>query len=215
MLLAGDSLIICRSLRPLIVALIPGQQRSLDKLKDMRLRLSNEVAALINEFGPKIYDDFDEVRFLTRQFLHSIESLAVPYSRPFGYCSSLIWNSWHMATEKCNGCGRCSRQSAHTPNGETSCTNLARASLITFRHGSMSDFLAGVGVLIVVPAHGVALRLSMILVVVELPTRPMTKKRPIMITSLGISQIKSSQVVPAYQNLGAGTVHMRIYKDFV
>lgn len=50
-----------RSLRPLIVALIPGQQRSLDKLKAMRLRLSNEVAAVINEFGPKLYDDFDEV----------------------------------------------------------------------------------------------------------------------------------------------------------
>ena len=27
----------------------------------MRLRLADEVAALINEFGPKIYDDFDEV----------------------------------------------------------------------------------------------------------------------------------------------------------
>jgi len=52
---------VLKSLRPLIVALIPGQQRSLDKLKAMRLRLSNEVAALINEFGPKIYDDFDEV----------------------------------------------------------------------------------------------------------------------------------------------------------
>jgi hypothetical protein len=48
-------------LRPLIVALIPGQQRSLDELKTMRLRLSNEVAAVINEFGPKLYDDFDEV----------------------------------------------------------------------------------------------------------------------------------------------------------
>jgi glycerol-3-phosphate O-acyltransferase/dihydroxyacetone phosphate acyltransferase len=51
-----------RSLRPLIVALIPGQQRSLDKLKAMRLRLANEVAAVINEFGPKLYDDFDEAR---------------------------------------------------------------------------------------------------------------------------------------------------------
>jgi len=55
---------VLKSLRPLIVALIPGQQRSLDKLKDMRLRLSNEVAVLINEFGPKIYDDFDEFRIL-------------------------------------------------------------------------------------------------------------------------------------------------------
>ncbi|KZP03045.1 hypothetical protein FIBSPDRAFT_769549, partial [Athelia psychrophila] len=52
---------VLKSLRPLIVALIPGQQRSLTKLKEMRIRLSNEVAAVINEFGPKLYDDFDEV----------------------------------------------------------------------------------------------------------------------------------------------------------
>ena len=50
-----------RSLRPLIVALAPGQQRSLDKLKAMRIHLANEVADLINEFGPKMYDNFDEV----------------------------------------------------------------------------------------------------------------------------------------------------------
>lgn len=29
----------------------------------MRLRLSNEVADVINEFGPKLFDDFDQVRF--------------------------------------------------------------------------------------------------------------------------------------------------------
>lgn len=50
-----------RSLRPLVVALIPGQQRDLDYLKAMRLRLSNEVADVINEFGPKIFDEFDQV----------------------------------------------------------------------------------------------------------------------------------------------------------
>jgi glycerol-3-phosphate O-acyltransferase/dihydroxyacetone phosphate acyltransferase len=42
------------------VALIPGQQRSFDKVKAMRVRLSNEVADVINDFGPKIYDDFDQ-----------------------------------------------------------------------------------------------------------------------------------------------------------
>lgn len=45
----------------MIVALIPGQQRSLEKLKKMRLHLSNEVASVINEFGPQLYDDFNEV----------------------------------------------------------------------------------------------------------------------------------------------------------
>ncbi|KAG9318451.1 glycerol-3-phosphate O-acyltransferase [Chiua virens] len=53
-----------KSLRPLVVALIPGQQRDLDKLKAKRLRLSNEVADVINEFGPKLWDDFDQFRIL-------------------------------------------------------------------------------------------------------------------------------------------------------
>ncbi len=51
-----------RSLPPLIIALIPGQQRSLNKAKAMRLQLANEVAAVINEFGPKLYEDFDQVK---------------------------------------------------------------------------------------------------------------------------------------------------------
>jgi glycerol-3-phosphate O-acyltransferase/dihydroxyacetone phosphate acyltransferase len=55
---------VLKSLRPLIVALVPGQQRSLDKLKAMRIQLSNEVADLINEFGPKLYENFDEWRIL-------------------------------------------------------------------------------------------------------------------------------------------------------
>jgi len=48
----------------LIVALVPGQQRSLDKLKTMRVQLSNEVAGLINHFGPQLYEDFNESRIL-------------------------------------------------------------------------------------------------------------------------------------------------------
>ena len=51
-----------RSLRPLVVALIPGQQRSLEKVKRMREEVSNELAEVINEFGPQMFDDFDEVR---------------------------------------------------------------------------------------------------------------------------------------------------------
>jgi len=55
---------VLKSLPPLVVALIPGQQRSLDKLKAMRVHLSNEVADLINEYGPTLYDNFDEWRIL-------------------------------------------------------------------------------------------------------------------------------------------------------
>jgi glycerol-3-phosphate O-acyltransferase/dihydroxyacetone phosphate acyltransferase len=51
----------CRSLRPLIVSLAPGQQRSLVRLKQMRTTLSNELVDVINTFGPQYYEDFDEV----------------------------------------------------------------------------------------------------------------------------------------------------------
>ncbi|KAJ7621431.1 hypothetical protein FB45DRAFT_1093303 [Roridomyces roridus] len=55
---------VLKSLPPLIAALIPGNQRSLDKLKAMRVHLSNEVSELINDFGPNLYEDFNEWRIL-------------------------------------------------------------------------------------------------------------------------------------------------------
>ena len=45
------------------MALIPGQQRSLEKVKAMRIDLANQVASLINELGPKLYEDFNEVGY--------------------------------------------------------------------------------------------------------------------------------------------------------
>jgi glycerol-3-phosphate O-acyltransferase/dihydroxyacetone phosphate acyltransferase len=53
-----------RSLRPLIVSLLPGQQKHLDRLKRMRNEISNELSDVVNEFGPKLYDDFDKVCLL-------------------------------------------------------------------------------------------------------------------------------------------------------
>ncbi|KAI0082693.1 glycerol-3-phosphate O-acyltransferase [Panus rudis PR-1116 ss-1] len=55
---------VLKSLRPLVVALFPGQQQSLDRLKQERERLANELAEVINEFGPKLYEDFNEWRIL-------------------------------------------------------------------------------------------------------------------------------------------------------
>lgn len=63
---------LCRSLPPLIVALIPGQSRSLDKLKAMRVQVTNELVEAVNEFGPKLYDDFDEVRILAKLLCGSL-----------------------------------------------------------------------------------------------------------------------------------------------
>lgn len=55
---------VLKSLRPLIVSLMPGQQQYLERLKVMRRTLSNELMDIINEFGPKLYDDFDKNRIL-------------------------------------------------------------------------------------------------------------------------------------------------------
>jgi hypothetical protein len=52
--------LLLRSLRPLILSLVPGQQQYLERLKIMRRSLSNELMDIINEFGPKLYDDFDK-----------------------------------------------------------------------------------------------------------------------------------------------------------
>ncbi|KAF8902154.1 glycerol-3-phosphate O-acyltransferase [Mucidula mucida] len=51
---------VLKSLRPLILAVLPGQQKQLDKLKATREQLSNQVSNVINNFGPKIFDDFKE-----------------------------------------------------------------------------------------------------------------------------------------------------------
>jgi len=71
---------VLKSLRPLVVSLLPGQQKHLDRLKRMRNELSNELSDIVNEFGPKLYDDFDKSRIL-------VPSAAVP---PSG-TSSGIW----------------------------------------------------------------------------------------------------------------------------
>ncbi|KAJ7182846.1 hypothetical protein C8R43DRAFT_14710 [Mycena crocata] len=55
---------VLKSLPPLIAAVIPGHQKSLDKLKAMRVQLSNQVSDLINDLGPNLYEDFNEWRIL-------------------------------------------------------------------------------------------------------------------------------------------------------
>ncbi|QRV72837.1 acyltransferase [Ceratobasidium sp. AG-Ba] len=55
---------VLKSLRPLVVQLIPGQTKQLERVKKQRAAISNELAECINEFGPQLWDDFDEWRIL-------------------------------------------------------------------------------------------------------------------------------------------------------
>lgn len=47
---------------------MPGQQQYLERLKVMRRALSNELMDIINEFGPKLFDDFDKACRLPRGY---------------------------------------------------------------------------------------------------------------------------------------------------
>jgi hypothetical protein len=81
----------------LIVALVPGQQRSLDKLKAMRVQLSNEVADLINDFGPTLYEDFNEVRSLVNYNSSLAQAEIVAHSRSFCERTTVKWDPRSMA----------------------------------------------------------------------------------------------------------------------
>lgn len=63
-----------RSLRPLVISLIPGQEKQLDRLKKMRHELQKEVCETIDEFGPKLYEDFDDVSiyWITRDIFNTL-----------------------------------------------------------------------------------------------------------------------------------------------
>ena len=47
----------------------------------MRVQLANEVASLINDFGPQLYDDFDQVS----TFCFSIRKSSVSSRHAFSY----------------------------------------------------------------------------------------------------------------------------------
>ncbi|KAL1735328.1 hypothetical protein EV714DRAFT_200852 [Schizophyllum commune] len=55
---------VLKSLPPLIVALVPGQQKALLKLKRTREELSKRLTDVVDELGPQIYDNFKKTRIV-------------------------------------------------------------------------------------------------------------------------------------------------------
>ncbi|CED82465.1 glycerol-3-phosphate o-acyltransferase [Phaffia rhodozyma] len=53
---------VMKSLRPLVINLIPGNDVVIRKTRDMRVALTEELTEVINHFGPLMYEDFDEGR---------------------------------------------------------------------------------------------------------------------------------------------------------
>lgn len=52
---------VAKSLRPLFLSIWPGNQREVEKLREMREGLSNELSDVIDEFGPQLYENFNQV----------------------------------------------------------------------------------------------------------------------------------------------------------
>ncbi|KAL1743957.1 hypothetical protein HDZ31DRAFT_64566 [Schizophyllum fasciatum] len=55
---------VLKSLPPLIMALVPGQQKALSKLKRTREDLATRLTAVVDELGPQLYDNFEKARIV-------------------------------------------------------------------------------------------------------------------------------------------------------
>lgn len=55
---------IFKSIRPLFLSIIPGQENTIDDLRKARSELQKTITSLINELAPEIYPDFDSTRIL-------------------------------------------------------------------------------------------------------------------------------------------------------
>ncbi|KAL1917457.1 uncharacterized protein VTP21DRAFT_3850 [Calcarisporiella thermophila] len=59
-----NGLDIYRSLKPLLMAILPNSRCSVEALRNLRERLAQDITTLINERGPQIFADFDTARII-------------------------------------------------------------------------------------------------------------------------------------------------------
>ncbi|KAK3806421.1 MAG: glycerol-3-phosphate O-acyltransferase [Benniella sp.] len=55
---------IFKSIRPLFLSIVPGEENTIDALRQARAELQKIITDLINELAPEIYPDFDSTRIL-------------------------------------------------------------------------------------------------------------------------------------------------------
>ena len=84
----------------------------------MRIKLANELADTINEFGPKVFEDFNEVCIFS--FSGRVFSLCilVPYHGTVCECPAIHWPTGPLEAEEQHGGSRCAGQSARAPDGQ-------------------------------------------------------------------------------------------------
>ncbi|KAJ3574900.1 hypothetical protein NPX13_g4216 [Xylaria arbuscula] len=74
---------ILKSLRPLALCISPTSSYSVQRLRERRIELSKQVAHVINDLGPEMYDDFEKTRLVSDPFrddgfLSTQEETSVP-----------------------------------------------------------------------------------------------------------------------------------------
>jgi hypothetical protein len=80
--------------------LIPGQEKQLEKLKEMRLELQKEVCETIEEFGPKLYEDFDDVSVYGLLERHSLTLLLSVEDAATNLERSTVWRHHGHVSQK-------------------------------------------------------------------------------------------------------------------
>ncbi|CAG8482124.1 10324_t:CDS:2 [Paraglomus occultum] len=90
---------IYRSLRPLFLSLLPGARPAIQNLRHEREKLSQDLTALINEYGPKIYDDFDAERIIQadKQGTKTPNRQSL-FSSPINWLDDKVFN-WERAAD--------------------------------------------------------------------------------------------------------------------
>jgi len=96
---------------------MPGQQQYLERLKLMRQTLSNELMDIINEYGPKLFDDFDKACgfpvVLGPCLTINLESNCIPFLKR----SHVEWRTGAEAKAEWGYSGRRPRESPFTSHG--------------------------------------------------------------------------------------------------
>ncbi|CAG8570949.1 879_t:CDS:2 [Ambispora gerdemannii] len=141
--LVETGLDIKKSLKPLLLSLLPGRRDDIQNLSEVREKLSHDLTELINELGPKIYADFDAERIVQAERPLSSSTTSNNTSlfhSPVNWLDDQVFNWETVANSECddvfffmdkqNGSvtGR-SRTSSWAASGQTSRTR-SRASSV-------------------------------------------------------------------------------------
>lgn len=84
----------------------------------MRVEVQNELAEVIREFGPELYDDFDAVCDCPMSCLCSHLTFLEPYHGSVCKRPAVLRSAWYLETEEWDGRYRRSGKSPRASDGQ-------------------------------------------------------------------------------------------------